>query len=287
MIDRLRLNFALPLLLRVLGCSRSGYYAWKNRKPSKRQQEDARLALEVRAAHVRTRQTCGPRRLQQDLVTHGVKVSVHRVRRLRKELGLRCRQTRKFKITTDSNHKLAVVGNLLQQNFQATAPSQVWLSDITYIPTDEGWLYLAAHKDMFSREIVGYAMSSRITKQLVLESLFRAVVAKRPPKGLINHSDRGSQYCCGEYQGMLAQFSMLPSMSRRGNCYDNAPMESFWATLKTELVFHRRYATRKEAEQDITEYIELFYNRMRTQEKLGYLSPVAFVREFYRKQLAA
>jgi transposase InsO family protein len=162
----------------------------------------------------------------------------------------------------------------------------MWVTDITYIPTGEGWLYLAAHKDLFNGEIVGYAMGERMTRNLVSQSLFRAVAAKRPAPGLLHHSDRGSQYCSEEYRGFLSQFGMKVSMSRTGNCYDNAPMESFWGTLKTELVHHRRFATRQEAMQSIREYIEIFYNRQRKQSRLGYLSPAAYERRFYLNQAA-
>ena len=192
-----------------------------------------------------------------------------------------------FKTTTDSKHTLPVADNLLDQQFDVSMPNTAWVSDITYVPTDEGWLYLAGHKDLFNGEIVGYAMGERITKSLVSQSLFRAVATKRPGKGLIHHSDRGSQYCAHDYRKLLEQFGMTASMSRKGNCYDNAPMESFWGILKQELVHHRRYRTRQEAIQDITEYIEIFYNRQRRQARLGYLSSVVYERYFYAGQLAA
>jgi len=243
------------------------------------------LELEILAAHRRTRGSYGPERLQRELADHGVMVGIHRIKRLRRKLGLRCRQKRRFKATTNSRHSLPVADNLLAQRFEACTPGQVWLSDLTYIPTKEGWLYLAGHKDMCTREIVGYAMGPRMTKNLVSQSLFRAVQTKRPSAGLIHHSDRGSQYCSHEYQNLLKQFDMRPSMSAKGNCYDNAPMESFWGTLKTELVFHRQYSTRQEAIRDITEYIEIFYNRQRRQKKLDYLSPAAFEQRFYKQQL--
>ena len=185
-----------------------------------------------------------------------------------------CKQTKEFKTTTDSGHTLPVAENLLDQLFEVPSPNTVWL-------------YLAAHKDLFSGEIVGYAMGERITKNLVSQSLFRAVATKRPGKGLIHHSDRGSQYCAQDYRKLLDQFGMTASMSRKGNCYDNAPMESFWGTLKQELVHHRRYRTREEAIQEITEYIEVFYNRQRRQARLGYLSPVVYEQRFYAGQLAA
>jgi len=286
-MKEMRPYYSVPLMSRVFDVSVSGYYAWAGRPPSKRTREEARLEVEIKAAHKRTRQTCGPERLQHDLADHGVQVGVCRIRRIRKKLGIRCKQTKKYTVTTDSRHTFPVADNLLDQQFEATAPNSVWVSDITYIPTDEGWLYLAGHKDLFNGEIVGYAMGEHITKNLVSQSLFRAVAAKRPAEGLIHHSDRGSQYCSYEYQELLGQFEMRSSMSRKGNCYDNAPMESFWGTLKQELVHHRRYRTRQEAIQDITEYIEVFYNRERRQARLGFLSPAAYTQKFYAKLLAA
>jgi len=287
MMKELQEDYPVPFMCRIYDVSSSGYYAWLGRPPSKRAQEEARLEVEILAAHQRTRETYGPERLQEDLADNGVKTTVHRVKRIRRKLGIRCKQKRKFKATTNSNHTLPVAPNLLEQKFTATAPNQVWLTDITYIPTDEGWLYLAGHKDLFSGDLVGYAMSERMTKNLVSQSLFRGVAAKRPPRGLIHHSDRGSQYCAHEYRKLLDQFGMVASMSRRGNCYDNAPMESFWGLLKNELVHHRRFKTRADAIQSITEYIEIFYRRQRKQARLGYLSPAAFERQFYEKRLAA
>lgn len=224
--------------------------------------------------------------MQQELAEQGIEAEVCRIRRIRKKLGIKCKQKKKFKATTDSDHKLSVADNILEQKFEAAALNQVWVSDITYIPTDEGWLYLA-DKDICSGEIVGYAMSDRITSKLVSQSLFRAVAAKRPDKGLIHRSDRGSQYCAYDYRELLEQFGMKASMSRRGNCYDNAPMESFWGTLKNELVHHIRYISRQEAIKEITEYIEVFYNRQRRQKRLGYLSPAAYEKQFYEKRIAA
>ena len=286
-MKQMRLKHSLPTMCRVLGVSASGYHAWLTRRPSVHAQEEGRLEVEIRAAHKRTRETCGSERLQHDLAAHGIQVGICRIRRIRKKLNLCCKQKRKFKATTDSNHTLPVVENVLNQQFEATAPNQVWLSDITYIPTDEGWLYLAGHKDIFTGEVVGYAMDSRMTKGLINRSLFRGVSAKRPEAGLIHHSDRGNQYCAHEYRNLLEQFGMRASMSRKGNCYDNAPMESFWGTLKNELIHHRRYETREQAIREITEYIEVFYNRQRRQARLGYLSPAIYERQFYAKQLAA
>jgi putative transposase len=287
MIRKLRLQYPAPFLRRVLKVSASGYYEWLTREPSMRAREEARLEIEILAAHKRTRETCGPQRLKENLLEHGVKVGVSRIRRIRKKLGIKCKQKKRFKATTDSRHNLPVAENLLNQCFEVDAPNKVWVSDITYISTDEGWLYLAGHKDLCSGRIVGYAMSERMKTELVSRSLFKAVASRRPGKGLIHHSDRGSQYCAHDYRKLLEQLCMEASMSRKGNCYDNAPMESFWGTLKNELVFHRHYRSRQEAIEDITEYIEVFYNHQRTQARLGYLSPAAYEKQFYRKRVAA
>lgn len=287
MIKKLRSGYPVLLLCQALDVSPSGYYAWNKRPASPRKKEEARLEIEIKAAHKRNRGTYGPERIQADLADHGVQVGIHRIKRIRRKLGLRCKQKKKFKATTNSNHSLPVAENLLEQKFTADAPNRVWLTDITYVRTAEGWLYLAGHKDLFTGQVVGYAMSKRMTKNLVSQSLFRAVASQRPPAGLIHHSDRGSQYCAAEYQGLLKQFKMRTSMCRRGNCYDNAPIESFWGVLKNELIHHRRYSSRQEAIQEITEYIEIFYNRQRRQERLNYLSPAAFEKKYFKELRAA
>lgn len=287
MMKELRLNYPIPALSRMLKVSISGYYAWEDRPLSKRAQDEIRIELEIRAAHKRNRQAYGAEKLQHDLAELGIRVGICRIKRIRRKLGLYCRQKRKFKARTNSRHNLPVAENLLNQQFRVYEPNKVWVSDITYIPTDEGWLYLAGHKDLFHGEIVGYAMGDRMTKNLISESLFRAIRARRPVKGLIHHSDRGSQYCSHEYRQLLKKFGAEASMSGKGNCYDNAPMESFWGTLKQELVHHRRYRTRQEAIRDITEYIEVFYNRQRRLTKLGFLSPVAYLQKYYAGIVAA
>jgi putative transposase len=286
-IDQLRRQYPIAAMCRVLEVSESGYHAWRGRPPSPRARENARLAVEIKAAHERTRQTYGPERLQADLADHGVKVGVHRIKRLRKELGLACRQKRKFKVTTDSRHHLPVAPNLLARQFAVAGPNRAWVADITYLATDEGWLYLAGLKDLFDGALVGYALGERMTQDLVMKALFRAVATWRPGKGLLHHSDRGGQYCALEYQKLLRGFGMQVSMSRKGDCWDNAPMESCWGTLKTELIHHCRFATREEARRHITEYIEVFYNRIRKQARLGFLSPAAFRQEYLARQLAA
>jgi len=283
----MRLHYPLQLIQRIMKVSASGFYDWLDRPLSERALEEMRLEVEIKAAHKRTRQTYGAERLQHEMAEHGVRVGICRLKRLRRKLGLYCKQKRKFKATTDSKHKLPVAENILKQQFKVYEPNTVWVSDITYVPTDEGWLYLAGHKDLFNGEIVGYAMGERLTRNLISQSLLRAVATKRPEKGLLHHSDRGSQYCSHEYKSLLGQFGLEVSMSGSGNCFDNAPMESFWGTLKQELVHHRHYRSRQEAMADITEYIEIFYNRQRLQAKLGYLSPVAYTQKYYAGLLAA
>lgn len=266
----------MTVACRALEVSRSGYLAWLKRQPSQRARDDERLRVHIRAAHEAGRQTYGVRRVHALLRHQGQKVGRDRVGRLRREMGLCCRQKRCFRTTTDSAHTLPVAPNLLAQDFSADAPDKVWLTDITYVRTGEGWLYLAGVKDVFTQEIVGYAMSKRMTHELTLEALNRAVRYARPEPGLLHHSDRGSQYCASRYRERLDALGMQVSMSRRGNCYDNAPMESFWGSLKNELLYQRRFATRAQARAAITEWIEVFYNRQRLHSALGYQSPVAF-----------
>jgi putative transposase len=280
-MKQMRLQYPISLLGQILSVSASGFYAWVSRPLSEWAKEEMRLEVAIKAAHNRTRQTYGAERLQHELVKDGIRVGICRIKRIKRKLGLCCKQKRKFKATTDSRHKLPVAENLLKQQFKAYEPNAVWVSDITYVPTDEGWLYLAGHKDLFTTEIVGYAMGERLTKNLVNQSLLQAVNTRKPEKGLLHHSDRGSHYCSHEYQGLLSHFGLEVSMSGSGNCFDNAPMESFWGIIKQELINHRHYRTRWEAIEDITEYIEIFYNRQRLQAKLDYLSPVAYAQKYY------
>jgi len=279
-----RFRYPVTIMSRVLNVSRSGFYAWLQRKPSRRAQEDERLKVAIKAAHKRTRESYSARRLQPELVADGFIAGRDRIARLRRELDIHCRQKRKFKATTNSKHNLPVAENLVDQDFTPSRPNEIWLTDITYIPTQEGWLYLAGVKDVFTCEIVGYAMAERMTQELTGRALFRAVQQKRPVTGLIHHSDRGSQYCALDYQKLVKQFGMIPSMSRKGNCFDNAPMESFWGSLKNELVHHCRYATREEAKASIQEYIEIFYNRQRRHSRLGYLSPAVSEQNYHQLQ---
>jgi putative transposase len=282
-----RPRYPLRVLCSSMRVSRSGYYKWLRSKPSKRRQEDARLEVSIKAAHQRSRETYGTARIKDELAGEGIQAGRDRIGRLRKKLGLACRCKKKFKATTDSKHSLPVSPDHLGQGFTVFGPDEAWVSDITYVHTDEGWLYVAGVKDLFSREVVGYAMSSTMTKDLVCRALVKAVKARKPKSGLILHSDRGSQYCSTNYRHMLKQFGMVQSMSRKGNCYDNAPMESFWGTLKVELVHQRRYETRARAMQEITEYIEIFYNRIRRHSSLGNISPAAFLQKYYMQRKAA
>ena len=279
--------YPLKMLCKAMMVSRSGYYKWLKSKPSKRKQEDARLEVSIKAAHRKSRETYGTARIKDELAGEGIQAGRDRVRRLRKKLGLECKRKKKFKATTDSKHSMPVSPDHLGQDFTVYGPDEAWVSDITYVHTDEGWLYVAGVKDLFSREVVGYAMSSMMTRELVCTALMKAVKARRPRAGLILHSDRGSQYCSANYRHMVKQFGMIQSMSRKGNCFDNAPMESFWGTLKVELVHHRRYETRVQAVQEITEYIEIFYNRIRRHSGLGNLSPAAFLQRYHQQRKAA
>ena len=285
LIEQWRQQFPIEAMCQVFGVSRSGYYNWVQHEPSDRKQSDERLKLEIKVAHISTRETYGTRRLQTELAENGIIVGRDRLARLRKELRLRCKQKRKFRATTNSNHNLPVAPNLLNQTFAPTAPNQVWVADLTYVATQEGWLYLAGIKDVYTCEIVGYAMGERMTKELTGKALFMALRSQRPPAGLIHHSDRGSQYCAYDYRVIQEQFGLKTSMSRKGNCYDNAPMESFWGTLKNESLSHYRFNSRDEAISVIREYIEIFYNRQRRHSRLGNISPAAF-REKYHQMAA-
>jgi len=271
-----RSNYPVKLMARVLEVSRSGFYAWLFRKPSARKNHDDKMKPYVLGVHEFSRKTYGTRRIQSELADNGVILGRDHIGRLRKAMGLKCIQKKKFKATTNSHHDLPVAPNLLEQNFNIMEPGTVCGTDITYILTDEGWLYLAGVKDFGSREIIGYAMGERMTKELVHEALRKALQYRKPKQGCIHHSDRGSQYCAISYQKAVKTAGMRASMSRHGNCYDNAPTESFWGCLKQELVHHRRFATREEAKAAIQEYIEVFYNRIRRHSSIGNIAPARY-----------
>lgn len=269
-------TYPVTVLCRVLEVSRSGYYAFEKHLPSTRDNSDRELAVEIRAVHKRSRQRYGSPRIHRELRRRNLRVGRKRVVRLMRAEGIMARSCRRFCRTTDSNHPLPVAENVLARKFTAESPNQVWVTDITYIDTCEGWLYLAPVLDLFSRRVVGFAMSETIDRRLVLDALENALRERLPPHGLIHHSDRGSQYASGDYRIMLRKWGIVPSMSRRGNCWDNAVAESFFGTLKRELTQHETYETRDAARAAITDYIENFYNSERSHSTLDYLSPIEY-----------
>jgi putative transposase len=279
--------FPVRCLCRTLGVSRAGFYAWQKRAPSPRARADARLGLEITAIHAESRQRYGSPRIHAELGDRGHRTSRKRVARLMRRQGLAARRRRRFRVTTDSHHPFPVAPNVLARQFARAAPDTAWVTDITYIPTGEGWLYLAVILDLCSRFVVGWALSDRIARHLTLDALDMALVRRRPPRGLLHHSDRGSQYASHDYQRVLATQGIVGSMSRRGDCWDNAVAESFFATLKVELVYDTTWATRAEARGALFEYIEVFYNGQRRHSSLGYLSPRAFERRRAQQGAAA
>jgi len=276
-IDEHGSGFRVKKMCRVLGISRSRYYAWRRRSPGVRQEEDKRLLVKINEAHAMSRKTYGSPRIAKELREHGMPCGENRIARLMRLHGIFAKTKRRFKVTTHSKHHLPVAGNLLNRQFATNEPNKVWLSDITYIRTQEGWLYLAAILDLYNRQVIGWSMEERLTQGLVVQALQQALGRRKPDPGIVFHSDRGSQYAGHDVRKLLAHHSFVQSMSGTGNCYDNAVMESFFHTLKTEVVYHERYRTRAEARQSIFEYIEVFYNRIRRHSSLGYLSPLEFV----------
>jgi putative transposase len=253
-----------------------GYYAWRKREPSQRQRDNERLSEQIRQAYEQGRQIYGSPRVHAELRAHGIICGKHRVERLMRQAGLRAVQKRRRVCTTDSHHRDPVAPNLLQRDFTTPAPNRKWLTDITAVWTAEGWLYLAVVLDVYSRLVVGWAMDSHREESLLEAALWMALGRRQPVEELMHHSDRGSQYTSLAYQVVLAQFHIQVSMSGKGNCYDNAMMESFLSSLKTECVNRHAYQSRAEAKQSIFEWIEVFYNRQRRHSSLAYLSPVAY-----------
>jgi putative transposase len=269
-------SYPVAVLCPILGVSRSGYYAWRDRPRTPRDSADARLAIEVKVAHERSRGIYGSPRVHRELKAKGHRVGKKRIERLMREHGLRGRQKRRFRRTTDSNHDLAVAPNILQRDFEPSAPDAAWVTDVTYVATSEGWLYLAAILDLFSRRVVGWAVSPTNDRALALRALHGALRVRRPAPGLVHHSDRGSPYASDDYRAALRAAGLVASMSRKGDCYDNAVAESFFATLRAELLDHESYATRKDAESSIRDYLDNFYNPVRRHSFLGYISPIEF-----------
>lgn len=278
-IESHRAVYPVGRICQVLGVSRSGYYAWRERPVSERKQRNTCLLLHIRAVYHDSRRTYGSRRVYYELREQGVVCGRHRIARLMSQDGLRAVQRQRYKQTTRPNPRLPVAPNVLNQDFSAQRPNQKWVADFTYIPTVQGWLYLATVMDVFSRQIVGWSMSERQQTALVEDALQMALARRCPQTGLLHHSDRGSQYASHDYQKLLAKEDIQVSMSRSGNCYDNAMMESFFATLKSECVVYR-YTTRDDARSAIFDYIERWYNRRRRHSSLGYLSPVVFEQRF-------
>lgn len=272
-IDGQRDAYALEALCEALEVSSSGFACWKRGGGRQKRLSDAQLLTLIRAIHAETKGAYGSPRMFRELKVRDVPVSRERVARLMRKNGIRARHKRRYKATTDSRHDFPVAPNLLDRNFEPPRPDQTWTTDITFIATNEGWLYLAVVMDLYTRMIVGWAMDARMTRELVINALRMAYFRRKPKAGVMHHSDRGSQYCSEDYQELLREYGMLVSMSRKGNCWDNAPMESFFNSLKNERVHMQRYTTREEARQDIFEYIELFYNRSRRHSALGYVSP--------------
>ena len=269
----------MSALCRYFGVSHSGFYAWRTRPESRRACENRRLLAEIRRVHERSKERYGSPRIHAELTEDGHKVGCNRIAQLMRDNDIRAKRRRRFRITTDSDHKLAIAPNRLNRNFQVDAPNKVWVTDITYVRTGGGWLYLAVVIDLFSRMAVGWSMSTNIDTKLISRALLSAVLRRRPGPGLMHHSDRGVQYASAEYQRLLTKNGMVCSMSRKGNCWDNAVAESFFSTLELELLDHEPFQTREQARTAIFEFIEAFYNRRRRHSSLGYRSPVNFERE--------
>ena len=271
-------QFSIAALCRALQVSVSGYFAGLRRKPSRRSREETKLLVQIRAIHQQSDKSYGSPRIHQELVAQGTRCSKKRVERIMRKYDVRAEPVRRFVIPTDSLHALPVADNVLAGNFAAEAANARWCCDITYVWTREGWLYLAVVLDLFSRRIVGWTSSASLDRSLVVEALEGALSLRRPDAGLLCHSDRGSQYASADYQTLLQNAGIVCSMSRKGNCWDNAPVESFFASLKRELVHRYHFATRNAARQALFSWIEIWYNRKRRHSALGYLSPEQFER---------
>jgi len=272
-------QFSVSRMCSVLKVSRNGYYDWRDRPQSRRSQENQQVTAEIHRVHKRSKQSYGAQKTWRELRAEGFNWGRHRIARLRREAGIEARRKRRFRITTQSRAGAVAAKNRLKQRFEAKAVDRIWVGDITFIATAAGWLYLAVLIDLYSRRVVGWAMSERIDQKLVLDCLNMALLQRRVKAGLIHHTDQGRQYSSAAYVDVLKRHGMIASMSRRGNCYDNAVAESFFSSLKNELVHHTSFKTRDEARTAIFEYIEVFYNRQRRHQSLDYLSPVDYERK--------
>ena len=269
-------DYPVDMMCRLLEVSTSRFYAWLNAPKSKRTEEDEKLSAKVIDIFEASRKTYGSTRIHAKLNKDGITCGRNRVIKLMRAAGLRSKVKRKFKVTTDSKHNLPVAPNVLKRDFKPDSENKAWAQDITYIATTEGWLYLAVVIDLYSRKVVGYSMQDHMRKELVIDALNMAITSRQPPPGLVAHSDRGSQYCSHLFQAKLGAYKMVCSMSGKGECWDNAVAESFFHSLKTELVYLTKYQTREEARKSIFEYIEVFYNRERLHSTLGFFSPVEY-----------
>ncbi|WP_246105599.1 IS3 family transposase [Sporomusa termitida] len=278
-----RQTYRVEKLCKVLGVSRSGYYAWENRPKSQRDLENEAILAQIEQLHQTKRHVYGCRKIYQELRRKGLRVNHKRIERLMKQAGIHSKTAKIFKATTNSKHALAVAENLLNREFTASRPNQKMVSDITYLWTEEGWLYVAAIIDLCGQRVVGLSMSERMTKELVMQALDSVCKRARPPHGVLIHSDRGSQYCSKDYQDVLKERGFICSMSRKGNCWDNAPMEAFWGKMKYEWLIGQRFQTREQARAAVFEYVEIFYNRQRIHATNGYRTP----EEYYLLAMAA
>jgi putative transposase len=260
----------------MFSIERSGYYSWLKHKPGKRQQANKALDKKIISIYEAHKGRYGSPRITSELNGEGEICGINRVKRRMKRLGIKAKAKKKFKVTTDSKHNLPVAPNLLNRDFSASAPNQKWVSDLTYVWTDEGWMYLAVVIDLYSRAVIGWSIQSTMTKQLVCDALMMALWRRGFPRGVLFHSDRGSQYCSHDFQNMLKQYGLICSMSRKGNCWDNSVAESFFHSLKMELIYSQRYSTREIAKQSIFQYIESYYNRVRRHSAIGLTAPMVF-----------
>jgi putative transposase len=277
-VDQHSEEFSVSTMCRLLKVSRSGFYAWQCRPESRRTREDRSLLARIEAIHRKSREAYGTVKAWKELRARGVSCGRNRVGRLRKRAGIEAKRKRRFRVTTQSRHSFPIAANVLARRFAVDRPDRVWVGDITFIPTQAGWLYLAVLLDLYARRVVGWAMSRYIDTKLVSAALRMALARRRPKPGLIHHSDQGRQYAAGSYRQELSEHGIESSMSRKGDCFDNACAESFISTLKNELVHHVQFKTREEARTAIFEYIEVFYNRQRLHQTLGYRSPAEFER---------
>lgn len=280
-------NYPVTMLCSIFGVSRSGLYAWHRRPPSRRARVNARLAAEVAAVHQRSRNAYGSPRVHAELKARGLRVGKKRVERLMRENGMQARRKRRFRRTTDSRHTNPIAPNLLARRFNVEVPNRAWVTDVTAIWTLEGWLYLAVMLDLFSRRVVGWATSANNDTALALSALRAALALRRPPRGLVHHSDRGSPYASADYREELKRRGLLASMSAKGDCWDNAVAESFFSSLRAELVDHERYVTRASADASVGDYIDNFYNVERRHSHLDYVNPIEFELRFKSKRRAA